>query len=311
MQVVFGRKNCHLQSVVHMAELRGDQADGLRRMLGGAKTRMVMLVSASARVGKTSIALNLAGRLAQRGRRVLLINENPLPGSNGVVAGLDQCPGNQTPVWREGALEAMLTRSRNGYMLLTLAPLIQAWPRLSSSVRVRVAAEIRWLENRCDVTLIDTPPGGSGGTGIFDGRAQDIIMIAVPAVSAVTASYALSKSLCLHNRQSRFHTLLNRVGDGRRAGIMLDNLTQAIRTRLRIPVESLGCVPLDQRLHAAGIGDRLVVEESPASPAAVRLRGIADVMACWPGVHAGAGFSDRVRQPLSAGCAPVPENAGA
>lgn len=294
-----------------MAELRGDQADGLRRMLEGAKTRMVMLVSGSARVGKTSIALNLAGRLAQRGRSVLLIDENPQPGSDIADAGPDQCTGDQAAVWREDALEAMLTRRRSGHLLLTLAPLIQAWPKLPSAARVRVAAEIRRLENRCDVTLIDTPPGCSGGTGIFDGRAQDLIMIAVPAVSAVTASYALSKHLCLHNRQSRFHILLNRVGDGRRAGIMLDNLTQAIRTRLRIPAESLGCVPLDQRLHAASLGGGLVVEESPASPAAVRLRGIADAMACWPGVYAGAGFSDRVRRYPPAGCVPVPANAGA
>lgn len=293
-----------------MAEPRGDQADGLRRMLEGAKTRMVMLVSGSARVGKTSIALNLAGGLAQRGRKVLLVDENPFPGIDGADVRRDQWAGAQAKAWHEDALEAMLTRSSNGHLLLTLAPLVQAWPQLPSAVRVRVTAEIRQLENRCDVILIDTPPGCSDDTGIFHGRAQDIIVIAVPAASAVTASYALSKSLCLRNRQSHFHTLLNRVGEGRRAGIMLDNLTQAIHTRLRIPVESLGCVPLDRRLHAAGLCGRLVVEESPASPAAVRLRGIADAMACWPGVHAGAGFLDRVRQHLPAGCAPVPENAG-
>lgn len=309
--MVCGRKNCHWQSVVPMAELRGDQADGLRRMLEGAKTRMVMLVSGSAHVGKTSIALNLAGGLTRRGRRVLLIDENPLPGNGSGDAGLDPCTGERAAVWREGALEVMLTQSRGGHLLLTLAPLIRAWPQLPSAVRVRVAAEIRQLENRFDVTLIDTPPACNGGTGIFDGRAQDIIMIAIPAVSAVTASYALSKSLCLRNRQSRFHTLLNRVGEGRRAGIMLDNLTQAIRTRLQIPVESLGCVPLDQQLHEAGLGGRLVVEESPASPAAVRLRGIADAIACWPGEYAGAGFPDRVRRHLPAGCAPVPAIAGA
>ncbi|GEM_PF-3310688 len=289
-----------------MAELRGDQADGLRRMLEGAKTRVVMLVSGSARVGKTSIALNLAGVLARRGRKVLLIDENPLPGIDGADAGRGRWVGDRTTAWHEGALEAMLTRSRNGHLLLTLAPLIQAWPQLPPAVRVGATAEIRRMENRCDLTLIDTPTGCSGDTGIFHGRAQDIIVIAVPDATALTASYALSKNLCLRNRQSRFHTLLNRVGDGRRAGIMLENLTQAIHTRLRIPVESLGCVPLDRRLHAAGLCGRLVVEESPAAPAAVRLRGIADAMACWPGVHAGTGFPDRVRQYLPAGCAPVP-----
>lgn len=291
-----------------MAELCGDQADGLRRMLEGTKTRMVMLVSGSARVGKTSIALNLSGGLARRGRKVLLVDENPLPGIDG--------GGNHRAgavAWQEGALETMLTRSRNGHLLLTLAPLLRAWPQLPPALRAGAIAEIRRLESRCDVILIDTPTGCSGDTGIFHGRAQDIIVIAVPAASAVTASYALSKNLCLRNRQSRFHTLLNRAGEGRRAGIMLDNLTQAIHTRLRIPVESLGCVPLDRRLHAAGLCGRLVVEDSPASPAAVRLRGIAEAMACWPGVHAGTRFPDCVRQHPPAGYTPVPvpANAGA
>jgi len=291
-----------------MAELRGDQADGLRRMLEGVKTRMVMLVSGTARVGKTSIALNLAGVLAQRGRKVLLVDENPLPGIDG---GETQWAG--AVAWRQGALETMLTRSRNGHLLLTLAPLVQAWPQLPPALRAGASAEIRLLESRCDVILIDTPAGCSGDTGLFHGRAQDIIVIAVPAASAVTASYALSKNLCLRNPRSRFYTLLNRVGEGRRAGIMLDNLTQTIHTRLRIPVESLGCVPLDRRLHVAGLSGRLAEEESPSSPAAVKLRGIADAMACWPGAHAGTGFQDCVRQHLPAGCFPVavPATAGA
>ena len=63
-----------------MAEImfleRGDQAEGLRRLLGHDRPRCIVLASACAGVGKTSVAINLAAAIAAAGLRVLLIDEN-------------------------------------------------------------------------------------------------------------------------------------------------------------------------------------------------------------------------------------------
>lgn len=270
-----------------------------------------MLVSGVAHTGQTSIALNLAAGLVQRGRKVLLVDENPSAAAGGDDSGHERRADIRALASGVGAIDAMLTRSRSGHWLLSLAPLIEAWPEFSAAARARITAELWRLESRCDMVLIDTAQGCADRTGIFDGRVHDTIVIAVPAAAAVTAAYALSKKLGLRNPQSRFHTLLNRVGEWHRAGIMLDNLTQAIRARLHLPVEPLGCVPLDRRLHAASLCGRLVVEASPASPAAVRLRGMSDAVASWSGVHAGAESFQRIGLPLPSVRVPVAAIAGA
>ena len=50
-----------------MAELRGDQAAGLRRLFNREQTRIVTFSAGSAGVGKSVVVANLAASLARHG----------------------------------------------------------------------------------------------------------------------------------------------------------------------------------------------------------------------------------------------------
>ena len=59
-----------------MAESRGDQAAGLRRLFGREQTRIVTFASGSAGVGKSVLVANLAATLARQGKEVLVLDES-------------------------------------------------------------------------------------------------------------------------------------------------------------------------------------------------------------------------------------------
>lgn len=59
-----------------MADFRGDQAAGLRRLFGRPQLRVVTFVAGSVGVGKSVAVANLAASLAALGREVLVVDEN-------------------------------------------------------------------------------------------------------------------------------------------------------------------------------------------------------------------------------------------
>jgi flagellar biosynthesis protein FlhG len=59
-----------------VADFRGDQAAGLRRLLQRPPLRVVTFVAGSLGVGKSVTVANLAASLAARGCQVLVVDEN-------------------------------------------------------------------------------------------------------------------------------------------------------------------------------------------------------------------------------------------
>ena len=60
-----------------MAERRGDQAAGLRRLFAARRSvQFVSFVAGSVGVGRSTLLANLATCLARRGKEVLLVDEN-------------------------------------------------------------------------------------------------------------------------------------------------------------------------------------------------------------------------------------------
>src|SRR5262245_40555394 len=69
-----------------MVDFRSDQAEGLRRLFGRRRARMITVAPGCDGVGSTSTVINLAASLTGRGCRVLVIDENA--GAGNVAAAL-------------------------------------------------------------------------------------------------------------------------------------------------------------------------------------------------------------------------------
>ena len=293
-----------------MAEFRGDQAEGLRRMLDHHTARIVTLASGCNGVGKTSVVVNLATVLAERGMRVLLIDENHAPASICTLFGLSPRFTLEHVARRACMLEDVLLPAAHGVSVLAAAGAMDALPTLRAAAREGLIADFGSIERRFDIVLVDTPCDWTYGAELLSGVIHDTIVVSSAATRAVTASYALIKRLSSVRDQRRFHVLLNRVELEGNARVILDNLTGVARSHLHMSVESLGYVPRDERLRIADAGFRPVVNVHPSSPSAARFRGIADSIAGWSGASVRPGLIDRFMQRVIAGTPTLFANAG-
>jgi ATP-binding protein involved in chromosome partitioning len=265
--------------------LRGDApANEIPFAQPGSRTRVYAVSSGKGGVGKSSVTVNLAAALAQRGLAVGVLDADiygfsvpRMLGVTGKPTQVDQMimppvahdvkvisigmftPGNTAVVWRG----PMLHRALQQFL-----------------------ADVFWGD--LDVLLMDLPPG-TGDIAISVAQlvpSAELLVVTTPQLAAREVAERAG-SIALQTHQQIVGVVENMswldLPDGSRMELfgsgggqaVADSLTTA--TGARVPL--LGQIPIDQSVREGGDEGTPVVLTAPSSPAALALRGVADVLA--------------------------------
>jgi ATP-binding protein involved in chromosome partitioning len=273
------------QRVELRTTLRGDApANEIPFAQPGSRTRVYAVSSGKGGVGKSSVTVNLAAALAQRGLAVGVLDADiygfsvpRMLGVTGKPTQVDQMimppvahdvkvisigmftPGNTAVVWRG----PMLHRALQQFL-----------------------ADVFWGD--LDVLLMDLPPG-TGDIAISVAQlvpSAELLVVTTPQLAAREVAERAG-SIALQTHQQIVGVVENMswldLPDGSRMELfgsgggqaVADSLTTA--TGARVPL--LGQIPIDQSVREGGDEGTPVVLTAPSSPAALALRGVADVLA--------------------------------
>lgn len=265
--------------------LRGDApANEIPFAQPGSRTRVYAVASGKGGVGKSSVTVNLAVALAQKGLSVGVLDADiygfsvpRMLGVTGKPTQVDQMimppiahdvkvisigmftPGNTAVVWRG----PMLHRALQQFL-----------------------ADVFWGE--LDVLLMDLPPG-TGDIAISVAQlvpSAELLVVTTPQLAAREVAERAG-SIALQTHQQIVGVVENmswlELPDGSRMELFGSGGGQAVADSLaastgtRVPL--LGQIPIDQRVREGGDAGSPVVLDSPTSPAAVALRSVADTLA--------------------------------
>ena len=280
-----------------MADFRMDQAEGLRRLLARGGVRMMTIASGSQGVGRTSTVINVAAGLADRGERVLVIDENYGPANVAGLLGVRARFDLHDVIRQDCSLEEALLEAPGGITVLPAARGVRSLPTLRQLEQERLIAGFGRLDDRFDAVLVDTRCN-SVNPGFFGEVVDDTIVVSSAAAPAITESYSLIKRMDRHRGRRRIHLLLNRVSSEAKARLIFDNMEQVARSHLATPLECLGSVPKDESVGNASRMFQPVVEAFPTSPSATGFKRIAASIAGWPGARDGNDRLDSLMQRL-------------
>jgi flagellar biosynthesis protein FlhG len=241
-----------------------------------APASVFAITSGKGGVGKTNVAANLSAALAQKKRRVMVIDADLGLANLDLLLGVK--PAYTLADFFSGAasLDDIVVPNRDGILLLPGASGVQEITSLNLDQKLALLTELDAMRRELDLVLVDTASGISDAVTYFTTAAQQIILVVTPEPSSMTDAYAVVKVLASAHHEHRFSILANHVSGEEQARRLFDTLSRTALRFLNASLDLLGWVPSDPQLVRAVARSRMVVIDAPDAPSSRAFSRIAD-----------------------------------
>lgn len=240
-----------------IAEQVMDQAQALRGLVAHSEhpvatpksyARTVAITSGKGGVGKTTVSVNLAIQLSRLGRRVVLLDADLGTANVDVMCNVTPTNTLAHVVAGRRALEDAIIQAPGGFELIPGASGLAQMANLSDYDRDRLMQQMRQLEARADVILIDTGAGVGANVLSFVIAADEALVVTTPEPTAITDAYAAVKTMSRQKQDPEVRVLVNMVRDEREGRAVFDRMGAVCRRFLDLSPRYAGHVVLDPRV---------------------------------------------------------------
>ncbi|MDN8596395.1 Mrp/NBP35 family ATP-binding protein [Corynebacterium tuberculostearicum] len=267
-------------------KLRGGQAEPeIPFAKPDSTTRVFAVASGKGGVGKSSMTVNLAAALVQKGFKVGIVDADIYGHS---VPNLLGCTDGPTVLDDEMLLPPISHGIKHisiGQFVEGNAPVVWRGPMLHRALQ-QFLADVFWGD--LDVLLLDLPPG-TGDVALSVAQLipnAELLIVTTPQAAAAEVAERAG-SISQQTRQ-RVAGVIENMGamvmpDGSTMDVFGSGGGQIVADRLGVilghGVPLLASVPLDPTLRSGGDAGTPIVLDSPESPAAQQIQAVADKLA--------------------------------
>ncbi|MGG7055491.1 MinD/ParA family ATP-binding protein [Nitrosomonas sp. ANs5] len=262
-----------------------DQASGLRALSAldiEQGVRVYTVAGGRTGVGKTSTVINLAMALAQIGRHVLILDENPRHNDVSANLGLEGHFDLLHAINRERPLEEVLTQGPRGVLILKAVRGMDSLAKLAPVDQEWLIKSFGELTLSVDVVLIDTAIRTASHVVPLSLASQQVLIVLSGTGKSITDAYALIKLMSKEYARRDFLVLVNKVESESMGRDIFENIAAVARKHLAVRLEWMGCIPFDDKLYRSTQLCQSVVEAFPASRSAADFRQLAEKMIRYP-----------------------------
>lgn len=267
------RKVMHKQS---------DQADGIRKMNQSNPVRVIAITSGKGGVGKTNLSVNVGIALAQRGRRVALLDADMGLANVDILLGIYPKFNLSHVLSGDKTLAEIMLNGPSGLKVIPGASGIQKMAELSTIEQAALIHAFSEIDQDLDVLIVDTAAGISASVVNFARACQEIIVVICDEPTSLTDAYAFIKLLNRDYNLSHFHVLTNMVKTAQQGLALFQKLTKVTDHFLDVTVRFLGAVPYDEYLRKSVQKQTPVVVAFPGSKSSIAVKEIAGKIDSWP-----------------------------
>lgn len=243
---------------------------------GDGRFFTITVSSGKGGVGKTTVSLNLAIALAQRKRRVVLLDGDLGLGNINVMLGTRPERDLSHVIDGKCSLEEALIKGPWGISILPAGTGYEDMADLEHEARARLLAALHGLKRLADILIIDT--GAGIGTNVLSfAMAADVILVVVtPDVASITDAYSLVKLISRSPGFGRLEMLINRALDREAGEAVAVKMRGVVKKFLSRDITGLGVVPEDQHVQQALSMRKPLLLSHPKCQASMVLRSVAD-----------------------------------
>ncbi len=236
----------------------------------------VSVSSGKGGVGKTTITVNLALALSQKGLRTLVVDGDMGLANVDVLLNLDPVASVRDLLNGEGdPLEAVIFLTSH-FAVLPASSGVARMAALGPGEHERLGALLDDVGRHFDCLFLDTAAGIGPSVLWFNTFAQHNVIVVSPDPTSLTDAYALMKILSKDHGCDRFSIVMNFLGSKEEGLQIFENLARVAARFLQVNPVHLGSVLHDKAVTRSVRSQQLLLKQSPGSAAGLALRAIAD-----------------------------------
>lgn len=233
-------------------------------------------------VGKSNVSVNLGIALAQKGRRVVLLDADLGLGNLDVLLGVTANYTLQDVLADKCELRDVLVDGPGGIKIVPASSGTQSMTQLSSMEHAGLINAFSELGDQIDVLIVDTAAGISGSVVSFLRASQELLLVVCDEPTSITDAYALIKLMNRDYGTNRFRILANQVSSEQEGRYLFEKLTRVTERFLDVALQYVGMVPYDETVKKAVQRQKAVLDAYPRAKASLAIKALADKVESWP-----------------------------
>lgn len=242
-----------------------DQAEGLRRMLAVPRPRVISFLTVLPHAQKNTLLVNLAAALAQQGQSTLLLDARNDQG--GVSSWFNLHPGLSLleVANQQRNASQVIKPVANGLSAARLG-LMQGAAR-NRDISRRLADVFEFTAKRFDIILVDANCNSNGELPLASLDDSEIVVQLSAETDQIMSAYGLIKRIQQRNGRRSFGIMVTETAR-HEAKKVFQNMAEVADRYLASPLDWIGNIPSDDKLHTATASGRTIIEAFPSAPAA-------------------------------------------
>lgn len=245
-----------------------DQASKLRQMIIDKREaykeikeeeqaiKIYSVVSGKGGVGKTNFSINLAIKLQQMGKRVLVLDADIGFSNANILLGVETGLSLFHLINGDAKLEDIIVKGPEGVDLISGGTDLFFLEGLNYSKQEEVIDSLS-LIGEYDVLIIDNGAGISKQTITFTSFAHEVILVTTPEPTAITDAYSFLKGISIYKAKKKVKVVVNQIPDKSYGNDAFNKLSNTAREFLNLELENIGYIFNDSRVTKS------VMEQTP------------------------------------------------
>lgn len=248
-----------------------DQASKLRLMVNDnnqvSNARVIAVTSGKGGVGKTSLSVNLAIELSEKGKKVVIFDADFGLANVEVMLGIRPRYNLLDLIHNNKKMEEIITTGPKGIGFISGGSGVFELAALDSTDIKLLINELVRLDELYDVVIIDTGAGITDAVMEFVMVSPEVLLVVTPEPTSITDAYSLLKVL---RRNEKFNPMYktisvvsNRVSSEEEGSEIFSKINAVSSKFLNTKLEFLGSIIQDKNASRAIIEQKPVVMAYP------------------------------------------------
>lgn len=254
----------------------------LNKILGPQPTKVIAVTSGKGGVGKSQVAVNLAVALAQKNKKVLLLDADLAMPNLDMMLGLSSHFNLYHVLQGSCRLQDILLPGPAGVFIIPGAFGNEEMSHLSPAQYAGIIDSFNELAGDWDYLIVDTAAGLSEQVLSFSRSAQDIILVVCDEPASISATYSFVKLMHKRYKWTQFHIIANMTSEIHEGLEVVRKLTAVADQFMDVNFNYLGSIPFDANLRKAIKRQQSIVDAMPNAIVSRKFRRLALMVDEWP-----------------------------